>query len=29
MARAKRSVEKESFWRLVIEEFATSGLSVR
>ncbi|REJ98517.1 MAG: hypothetical protein DWQ35_00505, partial [Planctomycetota bacterium] len=29
MARAKRSVEKESFWRSVIEEFAASGLSVR
>ena len=29
MASSKRSVEKEQFWRLVLAEHATSGLSVR
>ena len=29
MSRKKGSAEKESFWRLVMEEFRTSGLSVR
>ena len=29
MAKSKRSAEKESFWRLVLEEFGESGLSVR
>ena len=29
MSRKKGSAEKESFWRLAMEEFRTSGLSVR
>jgi hypothetical protein len=29
MSSSKRSVEKEEFWRLVLAEQATSGLSVR
>ena len=29
MARSKQSVEKEEFWRLVLNEHAASGLSVR
>lgn len=29
MAKSKRSVEKEQFWRLVLEEHQRSGLSVR
>lgn len=29
MARSKRSNEKEEFWRLVLNEHAASGLSVR
>lgn len=29
MARLQRSVEKEDFWRLVLDEHAASGLSVR
>jgi hypothetical protein len=29
MARLKRSVQKEAFWRLVVDEHAASGLSVR
>lgn len=29
MARLKRSVEKEVFWRFVLDEQASSGLSVR
>ena len=29
MARSKRSVEKEEFWRLVIQEHAASELSIK
>lgn len=29
MAQSKRSAEKESFWRLVLEEYQRSGLAVR
>jgi transposase len=29
VANSKRSAEKEAFWRMAIEEQATSGLSVR
>lgn len=29
MANSKRSAEKEAFWRMAIEEQASSGLSVR
>ena len=29
MARSKRSVEKEAFWRLVLDEHRLSGLNVR
>src|SRR6056297_395677 len=29
MARSKRSVEKEEFWRLVLNEHAASGLSIK
>ncbi len=29
MARLKRSVQKEAFWRLVVDDHAASGLSVR
>ena len=29
MTRLKRSLEKEEFWRLVIDEHATSGLPIR
>ena len=29
MARSKRSVEREEFWRLVIQEHAASGLSIK
>ena len=29
MSNSKRSAEKESFWRLVLEEFRASRLSVR
>jgi hypothetical protein len=29
MARSRRSVEKEQFWRLVLAEHAASGLAVR
>lgn len=29
MARSKRSVEKEEFWRWVLDEYASSGLSIR
>ena len=29
MAKSNRSVEKEAFWRLVLEEFRASGLSIR
>ncbi len=29
MSRLKRSVQKEAFWRLVVDEHVASGLSVR
>ena len=29
MARSKRSVENEEFWRLVLNEHAASGLSIK
>ena len=29
MARSRRSVEKEEFWRLVLKEHAASGLSIK
>lgn len=29
MVRSKRSVEKEQFWRLVLEEHVASGLSIK
>ncbi len=29
MAKSKRSVEKEEFWRLVLDEYQRSGLTAR